>query len=99
MDISGAVEPLVRDLDRLPGNLIPGLHFLNDLPEVRLFRFISRIHLHGCRYQVRVKQEGLPDDRIMPVLLRGPFLPVSAGQVDLKIIIRTVKNTLLKSLL
>ena len=73
-------------------NMIPGLHFFNGLPEVRLFRLIPRVHLHGCWYQVCVEKKGLPDDRIMPVLLRGPFLPVSAGQVDPKIIIRTVKK-------
>ena len=77
---------------------IPGLH-LNNLSEIRFFWFIFQIYLHGYRYQVNIKQNGLSADRIVPVLLWGPFLLICTVQVNLKTIIYTVKNILLKSLL
>ena len=98
IDISGAVEAFIRDLYRLSGDFIAALHFLDDLSDIRPFGFVSRIHLHSHRHQVSIQEKGLPDDRVMPVLFGRPFLFIFVRQVNLKIVIRTVEKTLLKSL-
>ena len=92
INIPGAVEPFICDLHRLSGNFIAALHFLDDLPDIRFFRFISGIHLHGHRHQVCIQKERLSDDWVMPVFFGRAFLLILIGQVDLEIIIRTVKK-------
>ena len=92
IDIPGAAEAFIRDLHSLSGNLMPVFHFLNGLSNIWFFRFVSWIHLHGDRHQIRVKEERLPDDWSVPVLLGGSFLFIFPGQIDLEIIIRTVKK-------
>lgn len=94
IDISGAVEPFIRDLYRLSGDFIAALHFLNNLSDIRLFGFVSRIHLHSHRHQVSIQEKGLPDDRVMPVLFGRPFLFIFVRQVNLKIVIRTVEKNI-----
>ena len=92
INVPGAVESFICDLHCLPGDFITALHLLDDFSDIRLFGFISGIHLHGNRNQIRIQEEGLPDDGIMPVLFGGPFLLITTGQIDLEIVIRTVKE-------
>ena len=90
IDVSGAVEPFIRDLHGLSGNLIPVFHFLNGLSNVRLFRFISWVHLHGYRHQVCVQEKCLSDNRVVPILFGRSFLLIFIGQIDLEIVIRRI---------
>ena len=92
VNIPGTIKAFIRDLHGLPGNLIPVLHFLNERPDIRFFRFVSGKHLHGHRNQIRVKEKCLPDDGVMPFLFGRAFLLISTGQIDLEIIIRTIKK-------
>ena len=92
IDVPGAVEPFVSDLHGFPGNFIAGLHFLNHPADIGLLGFIPRIHLHGQRHQVCIEEERLANDRPMLIFLGRAFLLVPAGKIDLKVIVRAVKE-------
>jgi len=91
IDVPGAVQSLVGDLDHPPGHAVPNLHVLDPAPQVRLFAFVPRIQLHVQRDHVGVQQQGLADDRVVPVFLGGPFPPVFVLFVDLEIVIGAIE--------
>ena len=58
---------------------------------VRFLRFIARVHLHGNRHKIRIQQECLAYDRVMPVFLGRPFLLVLPWKINLKVIVGAVE--------
>ena len=90
-DVVPAVQSLVRDLDGFALYAVLLLHLFDQLPDLRLFGFVPRIHPHVERDAVPVQQKGLPDDRIGPVFLARPLLPVVLFEIDLEIVIGAVE--------
>ena len=92
INISGTVESFVCNLHRLSRDFIAAFHFFNDFSDIKLFGFVSRIHLHSHEHQACIQKECLSDDRVMAVFFGRFFLLVFTGKINLKIIIRTVKE-------
>ena len=91
IDVPGAVQPLVGDLDHPPGHAVPRLHVLDPAPQIGPLAFVSRIQFHVQGDHVGVQQQRLADDRAAPVFLGGPFPPVFVLLVDLEIVIGAIE--------
>ncbi len=91
VDVGGAVQALVGDLDDLALDAVAFLYVLDVPPELRLLALVSGIQRHGQRDLVAVKEKRLPDDRVLAALLRRPLPSQAVLEVDLEVVVRAVE--------
>lgn len=91
MDVSGAIQAFIGDLDDFLRNFAAALQVLYDFSDYGLFRLMARKQFQAYGDLISVKQQAHADERQRPVFLARPFSSVFVFFIDFKIKIGAVE--------